>query len=218
MNACKNAYGAILIITEAEASVEKTYRIPALEAIARINLKEYDPSLLSGPPCAVPIEKLARCLGLSIEFQCLRKNGVYLGEMVYDTSLVPVYLAELKRYELITVPGKTIILDESLLRGGDGRLRFTCAHEIAHWLIHQEIYAGTGQSAASVNPHKSSEENPVIERQADTLATMLLMPTVQVKRAFYAQRNAGNPAASLAALFGVSKKAMDIFLKDHRLT
>jgi len=191
----------------------------ALEAIARKTLNAYDPMLLNGKPCAVPIEKLARKLGLSIEYQCLRKTGWLLGEMVYDKTFVPVYLRELKMYTLIVVNGSTIILDESLLRGpNDGRLRFTCAHEIAHWLLHRELYAGTGQAAAFINLKKSSEEDPAVERQANQLATLLLMPTVQVKRAFYTVRNQRDPAALLAELFGVSKQAMGIFLREHNLT
>jgi hypothetical protein len=175
---------------------------------------------LIGKPRAIPIEKIAHHLGLTIEYQCLRKNGVVLGEMVYDDSLVAVYLdtGSEKGYTLIPVKGGTIILDESLLRRGrEGRLRFTCAHEIAHWLCHKKIYAGTGQASASGNPKKSSEENPQVERQADILGTALLMPAGQVKKAFHAIRNVYDPTAELAKLFGVSKQAMGIFLRDHRL-
>jgi len=201
--------------------MEHKYRsYAALEIIARNTLKKFDAMLLSGPPSAVPIEKLAAHLGLCIEYQCLRKNGAILGEMVYDKTLVPVYFRDLKEYTLIEVSGKTIILDESLLKGkSDGRLRFTCAHEIAHWLLHQDVYVGTGQAAALGNPKKSSEENPIIERQANQLATLLLMPKVQVKRALFAMRNGIiiDPAASLAELFEVSKQAMGIFLQDHNL-
>jgi len=201
--------------------MEHKYRsYAALEVIARNTLKSFDDSLLSGPPSAVPIEKLAAHLGLCIEYQCLRKNGAILGEMVYDNTLVPVYFRDLKEYTLIAVTGQTIILDESLLKGkGDGRLRFTCAHEIGHWLLHQDIYAGTGQAAALGHPKKSSEEIPAVERQANQLATLLLMPKVQVKRAFHATRNkaAADPAAYLSELFEVSKQAMGFFLRDHNL-
>ena len=192
----------------------------ALEMIARNTLKGFDSSLLSGPPTAIPIEKLAEHLGLCIEYQCLRKNGAILGEMVYDESLVPVYFRDLKEYTLIQVNGKTIILDESLLTGyNDGRLRFTCAHEIAHWLLHQDLYAGTGQAAAFGNPQKSSEENPAVERQANQLATLLLMPKVQVKKAFFQIRSKPNYdlTAALAELFQVSKQAMGIFMREHNL-
>jgi hypothetical protein len=198
--------------------MEQRYNTLTLEAIARKTLKEYDPALLFGEPCAVPIEKIARWLGLDIEYQCLRKNGAILGEMVYDDTYVPMYFRDRKQYELVLVPGKTIILDESLLRcRDDGRLRFTCAHEIAHYLRHKTIYAGTGQTAALVDTKKSSEENPVIERQADILATALLIPSAQVKKAFHGIRNIPDPAAALAELFDVSKQAMGIFMREHSL-
>jgi len=198
--------------------MEQQRSIAALEAIARKTLTDFDDALLSGPPSAIPIETLAGWLGLCIEYQCIRKTGLILGEMVYEKTLVPVYFRDIKSYDLITVDGKTIILDESLLRSrNDGRLRFTCAHEIAHWLIHRELYAGTGQAAALVNPKKSSEENPAVERQANQLATMLLLPTVQVKRAFYTARNKTNPVMILKEQFNVSKEMMDIFMRDHNL-
>ena len=199
--------------------VELKYRsMAALEVIARNTLNAFDPMLLSGPPSAIPIEELAQNLGLYIEYQCLRKSGWLLGEMVYDRTYVPVYFRETGQYELIIVDEKTIILDESLLDGQcDGRLRFTCSHEIAHWLLHKELYAGTGNTAAFIDLKKSSEEDPAIEKQANQLASILLMPTVQVKRAHHNMRNSPNPAASLAELFGVSKQAMSIFMRYHNL-
>jgi hypothetical protein len=191
---------------------------PVLEAIARRNLKEFDETLLSGQPRAVPIEELAGHLGLCIEYQCIRKTGSILGQMVYEKTLVPVYFRDIKKYDLIAVDGKTIILDESLLQGkNNGRLRFTCAHEIAHWLLHMEFYTKTGQAAASGNPLKSTEENPVIERQANQLAAMLLMHAPQVKKAFYIARNKPDPTEILRKLFDVSKESMHYFLRDHQL-
>jgi len=72
-------------------NVKSIYKKAALEIIARRILTEFNSKLLHGPASAVPIEKLARWLGLRIEYQCLRKNGLILGEMVYDTGYVPVY-------------------------------------------------------------------------------------------------------------------------------
>ena len=200
--------------------MERINNTATLEAIARNVLKSYDDTLLSGPPQAIPIERIAQYLGLCIEYQCLRKNGVVLGEMIYNDALVPVYFNDgtNKGYTLISVKGGTIILDESLLhRGREGRLRFTCAHEIGHWLYHKKHFVGTGQAAALGNPKKSSEENPYIERQADRIATALLMPAGQVKKAFHMNRDASDPIAELAKLFQVSKQAMGIFLRDKRL-
>ena len=54
--------------------MEQSYRsIAALEVIARNTLKDFDYELLSGPPSAVPIERLAGWLGLCIEYQCTEK-------------------------------------------------------------------------------------------------------------------------------------------------
>jgi len=190
----------------------------ALEAIARKTLNSFDKSLISGTPTAVPIEELAEHLGLNIEYQCIRKTGSILGELVYDKTLVPVYFKDIKSYDLIEVESQTIILDESLLRGrNDGRLRFTCAHEVAHWILHKEYYAETGQAAAQGNPQKSSEDNPTIERQANQLATMLLMPTAQVKKAFYSMRNLPDTVGLLSERFEVSKESMKYFMKEHNL-
>lgn len=198
--------------------MDRSHESAVFEAVARRVLNEYDPALLWGEPVAVPIEDIALSLGLCIEYQRIRKNGAILGELVYDDGLIAVYDADMKRYDLIQVKGSTIILDESLLRrGSEGRLRFSCAHEVGHWLRHKEIYAGTGQAAAFGNPKKSSEENPIVERQANLLATSLLMPKSQVKKAFYRVRNTANPSERLAKLFGVSSQAMGIFLQEHNL-
>ena len=121
-------------------------------------------------------------------------------------------------YTLVWVKGGTIILDESLLHPGkEGRLRFTCGHEIGHFLVHKDHYCGLRKAAALGNPKKSSEENPIVERQADILGTFLLMPKGQVKKAFHAHRNGRDQVKTLAGIFQVSKQAMRIFLKDCNL-
>jgi len=174
--------------------------------------------LLHGSPSAVPIEKLAAHLGLWIEYQCIRKTGSILGEMVYENTLVPLYLRDVKKYQLVPIDGKTIILDESLLRcKTDGRLRFTCAHEIAHWLLHKAFYMGTGYAAASGNPKKSSEENPAVEWQANKLGSMLLLPKAQVKKAYYEVQNRPNSIMILKNQFEVSTDVIEIFMRDCNL-
>jgi hypothetical protein len=202
---------------------ELNYRPAVLESIARETLKKYDAALVVGEPRAIPIEQIIeKQLGLSIEYHRIRKNGLILGCTIFDDTLVAVYDAEISDYTLVPVERGTILLDESLLRSRtDGRLRFTCAHEAAHWLIHRELYSGSGTAAAFVNPKTSLEDDSVNERQADILGTALLMPSGQVKRAYYKYRGqcaGGEIPAALAELFGVSKQAMDIFLKDHRLS
>lgn len=190
-----------------------------LEAIARNTLKKFDPQLVTGTEnLCVPIEDIIESLGLTIEYQYIRKNGQILGETVFDDSYIPLYNMNKKKYELVYMERGTIIVDAGLLNSSaDGRLRFTCAHELAHWLIHQELYCGTGNTAAmQENVVKSSDSDKYIERQADILASALLMPINQVKRCFY-HTVGSNKAETLAKQFGVSKQAMEIRLKEHHL-
>ena len=197
----------------------KYLRPELLEAIARNTLKKYDESLVSGYDAKeVPIEEIIESMGLSLEYQYIRNNGRILGETVFDDAYVPIYNMDEKRYELIFVERGTIILDASLLRCRTrGRHRFTAAHELAHWLIHQELYSGTGDVAAMLKSlSKSSEADRRIELQADMLASALLLPISQVKKAFY--RTSGEDRVSrLAAQFGVSNQAMEIRLRNHHL-
>lgn len=197
----------------------KYLRPELLEAIARNTLKKYDESLVSGYDAKeVPIEEIIESMGLSLEYQYIRNNGRILGETVFDDAYVPIYNMDEHRYELIFVERGTIILDASLLRCRTrGRHRFTAAHELAHWLIHQELYSGTGDAAAMLKSlRKSSEADRRIEFQADMLASALLLPISQVKKAFY--RTSGEDRVSqLATQFGVSNQAMEIRLRNHHL-
>lgn len=197
----------------------KYLRPELLEAIARNTLKKYDESLVSGYDAKeVPIEEIIESMGLSLEYQYIRNNGRILGETVFDDAYVPIYNMDEKRYELIFVERGTIILDASLLRCRTrGRHRFTAAHELAHWLIHQELYSGTGDAAAMLKSlSKSSEADRRIELQADMLASALLLPISQVKKAFY-RTSAEDRVSRLAAQFGVSNQAMEIRLRNHHL-
>ena len=196
----------------------KFFDAMALETIARNELKKYKPSLVVGVPRAIPIEDMVeQYYKLDVEYRFLRKNGSALGCTVFDDTLLPIWNADEKQYELLPVKQGTIVISAALLYNkSDGRLRFTIAHELAHWLIHRELYAGGGIAAAAAIK-TSLEENSAVERQADILATALLMPRNQVKHAFYALRGMTDPADSLATLFDVSKQAMGIFLREHHL-
>jgi hypothetical protein len=190
-----------------------------LEAIARKTIKEYDPALLAGPN-AIPVEEIMENrYSLTVVYQRIRKSGKILGETAFDDTWVPVYDAENNRYIWLPVKRGTVVIEASLVSNrGDGRLRFTLAHELAHWIIHQEHYAGSGQIAAMLKTtSKSSEAEPAVERQADRLGSLLLMPSGQVKMALYHNRGADNPAAILASTFGVSRQAMEIRLRELHL-
>lgn len=104
-------------------------RTEAIEAVGRKILMEYDPSLLSGQPCPVPIETIIETkFDLILEFHTLRKNPKILGETIFDDGAVVLYDQIQRQYRMIAVRAGTILIDERLCDPSKlGRLRFTCA-------------------------------------------------------------------------------------------
>ena len=69
---------------------------------------EYDPTLLDGPPQAVPIETIIETkFNLTLEYHCLRKNGSIRGETIFDVAIW--YDQIEKRHRLIAVKPGTIL-------------------------------------------------------------------------------------------------------------
>ena len=162
-------------------------RTEAIEAVGRKILMEYDPSLLSGQPCPVPIETIIETkFDLILEFHTLRKKPQDIrGKTIFDDGAVVLYDQIQRQYRMIAVRAGTILIDERLCDPSKlGRLRFTCAHELAHWVLHKKLYSGTGDVAAYNGNVSSDESHGIIERQADTLASALLMPLPQIKNVF----------------------------------
>lgn len=193
------------------------YRSETLEAIGRKILWEYDHSLLEGDPRAIPIESIIEIkFNLILEYHSLRKNGSVLGETIFDDGAAVIYDLENRCYRLIAVKAGTILIEERLCNPQClGRLKFTCAHELSHWVLHKNLYTATGE-IASYNRKNCCLE----ERQADLLATALLMPPSQVKKCFYRMRQGKSVEqliAEMARIFEVSKQAMRIQLESHRL-
>ena len=194
------------------------YQEQALENIARQVLCGYDAKLYYGAPSAIPIEEIIESHGVFLEYQYLRKNGCILGKTIFDRGLETVYDMENHEYILFPVNAGTILIDASLCEEdtSTGRLRFTCAHELAHWVLHKGLYAGTGESAALLA--EESENN--MEIQANMLGSALLMPIAQIKRCFYQLRRGRQDSQlinDMASVFQVSRQAMRIRLTNHRL-
>lgn len=98
------------------------------------------------------------------------------------------------------------------------RLRFTLAHELAHYIIHKQVFSGTGVAVALYN---NDTDEDATEWQANYLAKAILMPNGQIKRCFYALRpvckTKSEYVCKMAEIFEVSKQAMEIRLKDFAL-
>ena len=123
-------------------------------------------------------------------------------------------------YALMRVEGGTMLIEASLLEDETcyGRLRFTLAHELAHYIIHKRIFSGTGIAAALYN---QDTDEDATEWQANYLAKAILMPNGQIKRCFYALRpvcrSKRDFVCRMAEIFEVSKQAMEIRLKEFAL-
>ncbi|MDD4493456.1 MAG: ImmA/IrrE family metallo-endopeptidase [Eubacteriales bacterium] len=195
------------------------YRSETLETIARSVISKYDGSLLNAP-VPIPVETIMEMVyGLKLDFQFIRNNGRVLGETVFEDMAVPIYERENHEgYKLIPVTAGTVLIDASLISNrGDGRFRYTCAHELAHWVIHKGFYTQSGETAAMTKTVRSSEADKAIEWQADRLGSYFLMPKGVVKMAFYRNRSDRNVIGILAEMFGVSHTAMEIRLNEMRL-
>ena len=188
-----------------------------MEAKARLVLSQYCFKNLRDAS-AIPIEQLIEALGLEIDYQYLTKDGQkILGKLICVDGYTPYYDMELHQYMLLKVKADTILVEARLAeQENKGRYRFTLAHELAHWLIHRELYISQKSEAAF-----SDGANDTIEKQADYLAAALLMPLASVKHYYYTLMGKGYSKFELINImanhFGVSKQAMQIRLQAHKL-
>lgn len=163
---------------------EMFYRQSALDCIANGLLKNYRNGMyLYGAPRSIPIEEIIEVeYKLTIEYVKLRKSGNVLGQTVFENCFVPVYDKENEQYTIIEVQPGTILIDEALLEEENmGRYRYTLAHELSHWILHHKIFDNSQESAAKT----TTESNSKTEWQADALAASILMPKMQIKKAFF---------------------------------
>jgi len=96
---------------------------------------------------------------------------------------------------------KTLRIRESVYNNacnGVGRDRFTLAHELGHIIFHREGY-GFARAEVIIPPYKDPEW------QANTFASMLLLPRDQIK---------GLSAEDAARIYGTSLQAAQIALKS----
>jgi len=202
----------------------KHYTNETLETFARKVIAQYDPNILY-VPSRTPIEEIMeKVYDLTLEYQYIRKNGRILGETVFEDTEIPIYDKDNKCYKIVLAKAGTVILDASLLdKQQDWRYIFTCAHELAHWILDKDYFAQRGETAALTEcVAKSSCVADAVERQANRLASCILMPKCTVKTAFYDQRNKSSKTlqvvAGLASIYGVSRQAMEIRLEQLGLT
>lgn len=197
---------------------EMFYRQSALDCIANGLLKNYRNGMyLYGAPRSIPTEEIIEVeYKLTIEYVKLRKSGNVLGQTVFENCFVPVYDKENEQYTIIEVQPGTILIDEALLEEENmGKYRYTLAHELSHWILHHKIFDNSQESAAKT----TTESNSKTEWQADALAASILMPKMQIKKAFFSMHgsNVNAKILKMAELFQVSGQAMKICLASHNM-
>ena len=126
------------------------------------------------PP--IPVEAIVeKYLGITLEYDKLE-------EMLGIPDVLGATWVEEKR----------MVINSSLLDGQEGRLTFTCGHEVGHWVLHRKYIFG--QAAYSHDPNYGN--NPAIvcrvsasktkgEWQADCFSACLIMPGLAVRGAFH---------------------------------
>ena len=87
---------------------------------------------------------------------------------------------------------KQILIHDKLLSDAKehGRYHFTCAHELAHWVIHRPLFKTSEQSVREGSPGndilcRTSNNRQRGEWQADYMAACLLMPEAFTRKAFH---------------------------------
>lgn len=162
-----------------------------LEIIGNDILADFSETPLSGfTPIAV--EKLAKdYLGLDWRYMKLSDEGNLLGITTF--SGIELELNRDGRTDRIIVPQDTVLLEESMLDDKtSGRRRFTLAHECAHHILNRYEEAKFGHSRLDTfvagRTYSCRDLNQVTnweEWQANTLGSILLMPTSVILHAVF---------------------------------
>lgn len=125
------------------------------------------------PP--IPVEAIAeKYLGITIEYDDL---GEILG---IPDALGATWVKE-----------KRMVVNSGLLEGVEGRIGFTCGHEIGHWFLHRnylvdrsaQTHGSLGRNEAAVICRISNTKARG-EWQADYFSACLLMPEAEVRQAY----------------------------------
>jgi Zn-dependent peptidase ImmA (M78 family) len=83
------------------------------------------------------------------------------------------------------VESNTICINERLFESSsEGRLVFTCGHEVGHWVLHRQYVKGQDNGAKEVIVCRTRDAKESIEWQADYFSSCLLMPEKEIREAF----------------------------------
>ncbi len=150
----------VLWISKEEIALKAMDLIEAFQTVAGYRVK---------PP--IPVEDiLERVLGLRLLYEDLEK--VFGSNDVLGATYVE---------------SEAICINERLFEhSSEGRLVFTCAHEVGHWVLHRRYVSANGRrnSNGDAIVCRLRDAKEPIEWQADYFAACLLMPEEEIREAF----------------------------------
>ena len=174
----------------------------ALDQYAEAVIRDAAPENLC-EPTTLDVERFIEFyLNLQVEYKRLSYDREILGMTAFNTGIVQV-LDELTGMTIPMLVREGTVIIEPLLVGkrNFARRRFTFMHEASHWLIHRPAFSENnpfGSPGIYENQYLAAKEgridysrsqkerndNERIERQADFLASALLMPKTPLRMAF----------------------------------
>lgn len=170
------------------------YTPERLEKKAIEVLSSYRAGELLRIPQATDIDDFAEShLDMSFDYAYLSKDGSVLGCTCFNDGQLVVWDEKRQQHSFLDVMKGEILLDNDLLDcANEGRVRFTIAHECAHWILHRRFFVQRpGMSYPTIpctvyhmerwerRPPMTDEE--IREWQANRLGAAILMPAPTVK-------------------------------------
>jgi len=174
----------------------------SLDEYAEALIKDFDPKLLE-TPSVIDVESFVEYyLNLTVDYRHICSGRNILGMTAFNDGVVDVICEDSGQSEKIHVKTGTLIIDPSLcIKRNIPRLRFTVMHEGSHWLLHRKAFAENnpfGSAGIYKNKFLAAKEGRVdysrsqkehtdierMERQADFLASAILMPRPSLRIAF----------------------------------
>jgi len=174
----------------------------ALDEYAEAVVRDAIPQALTTPQ---PIDAeifVEYYLGLNIEYARISGDRQILGMTAFDNGIVQIADLKTGAPQPFPVVKGTVIIDPTLAQKRNlPRMRFTLMHEASHWLIHRQAFSEDnplGSPGVYENQYLAAKEGRIdysrkqeertdserIERQADFLASALLMPRPALRTVF----------------------------------
>ncbi len=187
-------------------------------------------------PTIIDIDELIELkLQIALEFQNIDYKNEILGMFVFYDTEIDVY----NNYEKqkIHINKNTIVINTKLISdlSNEGRYRFTCAHEIGHYVLHSDMFYIDEDQLSFFDSEKldkmiSCDDNnklyrkdmnelEIVEWQANYFASEILMPYEIFNKEYNILKKQFADLEiikKLSEIFGVSKQAVEIKIKDNK--